>query len=248
MADHFMKKCRGCGAIVAQCRCPDPNKRVEWVESCSQCPASVAATVVPALSPKLYTISDTVIAPERTVPVGKLRALPRFSQVASTYFPSGDMQPNGVGDWTPFRYIQSLIDAPIPRGNVGGVLYCYGGCGRRYEDFGLDVILPTALWNRIAVGAPFDETQTDIEREGRGGVLCAQCIIDRLKALPGVTVALLTTDLDAPPQFDRSHDQEALCADCGHAYYRHFDWADNYRPGCKYCDCTTFRSAAGGTQ
>lgn len=128
MADHFMKKCRGCGAIVTQCRCPALDKRVEWVDSCDQCPPKPA----------------------------------------------------------------------VPRGPVDGVLYCYGGCGRRYEDFGLDVIVPTPLWNRIVVGAPFDETQTNIEKEGRGGVLCAQCIIDRLKTLPGVTVALVTTDVETP--------------------------------------------------
>jgi hypothetical protein len=74
------------------------------------------------------------------------------------------------------------------------VVRCYGGCGLRYQDFGLDVILPTALWNRIAVGKPFDETQTDIERDGRGGVLCANCIVKRLAKLPGVTVAFLTTE------------------------------------------------------
>jgi hypothetical protein len=75
------------------------------------------------------------------------------------------------------------------------VLYCYGGCGRRYADFGLDVVLPTHLWNRIAVGHPFDETPyPGVEREGRGGVLCAQCIVDRLARLPGVTVAFVTTD------------------------------------------------------
>jgi hypothetical protein len=120
---HFIKKCRGCQTVVSQCRCPGPNKRVEWVDSCPACP-------------------------------------------------------------------------PTPRGFVNDVLYCYGGCGRRYEDFGLDVMLPTPLWNRIAVGAPFDETQTNIEREGRGGVLCAQCIVNRLLALPGVTVALMTTDAE----------------------------------------------------
>ena len=58
--------------------------------------------------------------------------------------------------------------------------YCYGGCGTRYVDFPYDVHLPTPLWNRITVGAPFDDTQTNIEREGRGGVLCPRCIVKRL--------------------------------------------------------------------
>lgn len=84
----------------------------------------------------------------------------------------------------------------LPAGWVDGVLYCYGGCGRRYEDFPLDVILPTPLWNRIAVGPPFDETQQNIEREGRGGTLCAACIVERLAKLPGVSVAFLSVARD----------------------------------------------------
>jgi hypothetical protein len=81
-----------------------------------------------------------------------------------------------------------------PRGTVDGVLYCYGGCGRRYSDFGLDILLPTPLWNQIAVGPPFDEAQESIEREGRGGVLCVQCIVDRLATLPDVTAAFIGVD------------------------------------------------------
>jgi hypothetical protein len=81
-----------------------------------------------------------------------------------------------------------------PAGNFNGVLYCYGGCGTRYQDFQRDVHLPTALWNRIATGAPFDETQENIEREGRGGVLCPACIVARLAALPDCTVICMTID------------------------------------------------------
>jgi len=34
---HFVKKC-SCGKIIAQCRCPDPSKRVEVVErGCEEC-------------------------------------------------------------------------------------------------------------------------------------------------------------------------------------------------------------------
>lgn len=40
--------------------------------------------------------------------------------------------------------------------------------------------------------------------------------------------------------FDKDHDQDAACASCGHAYYRHFDWADEHSPGCKYCGCVEF--------
>lgn len=73
------------------------------------------------------------------------------------------------------------------RGKHDGVLYCYGGCGTRYSDFPRDVVLPTALWNRIAVGPPFNEQERD-DREGRGGVLCPTCIVARLAALPECTV------------------------------------------------------------
>ena len=31
---HFIKKC-SCGTVVAQCRCPSPNKRVEIVTCCA---------------------------------------------------------------------------------------------------------------------------------------------------------------------------------------------------------------------
>lgn len=75
-----------------------------------------------------------------------------------------------------------------PVGLHDGVLYCYGGCGTRYSDFPRDVVLPTALWNRIAVGGPFDQKEPGTEHEGRGGVLCPACIVTRLAALPECTV------------------------------------------------------------
>lgn len=32
--------------------------------------------------------------------------------------------------------------------------------------------------------------------------------------------------------------RDELCLRCAHAYYRHFDWAEDYAPiGCKYCAC-----------
>jgi hypothetical protein len=81
---------------------------------------------------------------------------------------------------------QEEADA-IPAGLVDGVLYCYGRCGTRYSDFPRDLNLPTGLWNRIAVGTPFDESEQKIDREGRGGVLCPACIVARLAALPDCT-------------------------------------------------------------
>lgn len=29
--------------------------------------------------------------------------------------------------------------------------------------------------------------------------------------------------------------------ECGHSYYRHFDWAEEYRCSCKYCGCFEFK-------
>jgi hypothetical protein len=92
--------------------------------------------------------------------------------------------------------VEGAVQEP-KAGFYEGVLYCYGGCGTRYEDFPRDISLPTALWNRIAVGHPFDESQDNIYREGRGGVLCPTCIIRRLAALPECTVVF--ADIDSPP-------------------------------------------------
>lgn len=66
---------------------------------------------------------------------------------------------------------------------------CYG-CGCADPDSPLDILLPTPLWNRIAVGPPFDESW-DASREGRGGLLCVRCIVDRLSKLEGVTAVFM---------------------------------------------------------
>jgi glycine/D-amino acid oxidase-like deaminating enzyme len=29
---HFIKKCRACGTVIAQCRCPSKDKAIEWGE------------------------------------------------------------------------------------------------------------------------------------------------------------------------------------------------------------------------
>ncbi len=47
MNGHFIRKC-SCGAIIAQCRCPDPNKTVETVKNgCSNCQARVTRINLP---------------------------------------------------------------------------------------------------------------------------------------------------------------------------------------------------------
>lgn len=34
---HYIFKCVKCKEITGQCRCPDKNKMVRWVESCWKC-------------------------------------------------------------------------------------------------------------------------------------------------------------------------------------------------------------------
>lgn len=39
--------------------------------------------------------------------------------------------------------------------------------------------------------------------------------------------------------YDKNFGDDRVCQ-CGHTYIRHFDWGDEYRFGCKYCDCQKF--------
>jgi hypothetical protein len=50
---------------------------------------------------------------------------------------------------------------------------------------------------------------------------------------------------DRQPVYDREFGDDRECA-CGHAYYRHFDWGDDYRPGCKYCGCMEWKEPRDG--
>jgi hypothetical protein len=36
------------------------------------------------------------------------------------------------------------------------------------------------------------------------------------------------------------HETDDPCADCGHQYYRHFDWMEDFECHCKYCHCMEF--------
>lgn len=36
MQNHFILKCRKCGVVIAQCRCADPYKEVEYT-LCEDC-------------------------------------------------------------------------------------------------------------------------------------------------------------------------------------------------------------------
>jgi len=43
--------------------------------------------------------------------------------------------------------------------------------------------------------------------------------------------------------YDSSYGDDKLCQ-CGHTYYRHFDWLDDMQATrCKYCPCEEFKEA-----
>jgi hypothetical protein len=44
--------------------------------------------------------------------------------------------------------------------------------------------------------------------------------------------------------YDKSFGDDKLCA-CGHTYYRHFDWSEDYFPTCKYCSCMEWEEPQG---
>ncbi len=67
-----------------------------------------------------------------------------------------------------------------------GMKVCCYDCGRPYESFDLDVIVPNGQWKKICP-VPYDG-------EGGGGLLCPDCIVKRGSKIPGVTVAHLIFD------------------------------------------------------
>lgn len=67
-------------------------------------------------------------------------------------------------------------------------LYCHGGCGKEYSEFPLDVVLPDELWRKIAP-----------QPDGHG-ILCADCILTRLRDSLGATVAFLTIEKTRQPE------------------------------------------------
>jgi hypothetical protein len=54
-------------------------------------------------------------------------------------------------------------------------------CGKPYADFPLDVLLPRSQWLEI--------------HPGEHGLLCANCIVARAAAVPGVTACHLTIEI-----------------------------------------------------
>jgi DNA-directed RNA polymerase subunit RPC12/RpoP len=54
-------------------------------------------------------------------------------------------------------------------------------CGKPYNSFGLDTVLPRSQWLEIMP----DED----------GILCANCIVDRWATIPGATVAHMIIEI-----------------------------------------------------
>lgn len=48
---------------------------------------------------------------------------------------------------------------------------------------------------------------------------------------------------DPAKKYNPEFGDDKICGrrGCGHPYYRHFDWAENYAVGCKYCPCVNFK-------
>lgn len=64
----------------------------------------------------------------------------------------------------------------------------------------------------------------------------ADCIDELLLEIP------FTSPVDMERYTKNAQDEtDDPCGECGHQYYRHFDWGDDYYPHCKYCPCQTFQ-------
>jgi len=59
-------------------------------------------------------------------------------------------------------------------------------CGLLYQEFGIDTTLPDNQW-------------LTIHPEGRGGLLCANCIVKRASRLPGIIATRMVLEICSPP-------------------------------------------------
>jgi hypothetical protein len=57
-----------------------------------------------------------------------------------------------------------------------------------------------------------------------------------------VFITNLMLERDPAKKYNSTFGDERICR-CTHEYRRHFDWGDDYRVGCKYCDCMHFKEA-----
>ena len=56
---HFIEKCKHCGTVISQCRCPDPNKEVKWAicKACKQSPPTPFCTYENTAKQKVQPIN-----------------------------------------------------------------------------------------------------------------------------------------------------------------------------------------------
>lgn len=72
MAGHYITKCRGCGAVVSQCRCMGPHE-TRWVESCPACDGTQVQESAWAPSPFVQTGSYDYSRTADTGPASRLK-------------------------------------------------------------------------------------------------------------------------------------------------------------------------------
>lgn len=72
MSEHFITKC-SCGAVITQCRCPDPNKKVNIIQNgCPTCKISAVAVaaVVDDVVGLVRALKSCVFAMEESQRIG----------------------------------------------------------------------------------------------------------------------------------------------------------------------------------
>lgn len=58
-------------------------------------------------------------------------------------------------------------------------------CGKDYDQFGIDTVIPNAQWNLI-------------HPEREGGILCASCMVLRASKISSITVAHMIFEVTPP--------------------------------------------------
>ena len=70
---------------------------------------------------------------------------------------------------------------------------------------------------------------------------CASTEIEAIKKSLAEDPYIEVTHLETEHVWNPDYPEDAEC-ECGHQYYRHFDWyEENSNAGCKYCDCFEFK-------
>lgn len=104
MSDHFIEQC-SCGAIIAQCRCPAPDKSITYVErGCPACKAGPYPTN--EQSPAFQELWKEAIGIQNAVNLSGLSK--RFAQVTGLLWEI-DRQNQNIGtDWVNSNHVTRL--------------------------------------------------------------------------------------------------------------------------------------------